>query len=247
MPTTNIYYHITKPEFADKIISDGLKPSYGSNSQAIGDCQNNKICLCTKSSIDAWCIMLGTNDVLEVTLPDDFPIELIDETDMTDEYVTHESIPAEYITKHFTITPSQKVLDTLRRDYIGTLSYFCELCARCYTNGCYENDPKIQEDALEDLKVFGECIVPVIPKLKYDEMPREEKKQLLRSMGNDGEYTFCDEYVPGYDYTKPIKRLYQMLPLYETDDTLKLRRVIYNLIKQNFKCCLRVNTGGWTG
>lgn len=245
MPKT--YYHVTKPEFVDKIISDGLKPSYGSNSQTIGDNKNNKICLCTESSIDAWCIMLGTNNVFEVTLSDDFPVELIDETNVTDEYVTHESIPAACITKYFTATPSQKILDALRRNYIRTLSYFCELCARCYTDGYYANNPEVHKDILEDIKIFGECIIPVIPKLKYDEMPREEKKQLLRCMGDEGEYTFCDEYVPGYNYTKPIKRLYQMLPLYEADDTLKLRRKIYNLIKQNFKYCLRTNTGGWTG
>lgn len=241
------YYHVTKPEFVDKIISDGLKPSYGSNSQAIGDNKNDKICLCTKPSIDAWCIMLGTNNVLEVTLPDDFPIEHIDETDVTDEYVVNKPIPAEYITRHFTVMPSQTVLDALRRNYIGILSYFCELCARCYTEGYYTNNPKVHKDTLEAIKIFGECIIPVIPKLGYEKMPREEKKQLLRCMGDEGEYTFCDEYVPGYNYTKPVKRLYQMLPLYEADNTLKLRRKIHNLIKQNFKYCLRTNTGGWTG
>lgn len=245
MPT---YYHITEKANIEDIRNKGLLPLNGRNSQAINDDSTPKISLCSKKSIDAWCIMLDADYVIRVELPEDFPVKQADDTEESDEYTTEKPIPAEYITKTYRHKASQKTLDTLRRNYMECLSYFCVLCARYYTEGSeWRNDAELAEELLDDMKSYAECIIPVIPKLKYTEMSKEEKCRILTNIGDSGEYSFCDEYVPGYNYTEPVKRLYQMLPLYEKDGLYDLRRKIYNLIKQNFKYCLRTNTGGWTG
>ena len=242
------YYHITKPEHVADICNEGLKPSNGENSQSINDGRRPRISLCSQKSIDAWCILLGADRVIRVNLPKDFPVTLIDDTEGSDEYSTNQPIPAKYISKKYKHTPSQEVLDSLRENYMGCLSYFCTMCARYYTPGSeWKNDPELTKELKENIKTYGECIIPVIPKLKYTEMTKEERCRILQCIGDSGTYSFCDEYVPGYNYAKPVKRLYQMLPLYEKDDLYNIRKTIYNLIKENFKYCLRINTGGWTG
>lgn len=58
----NYYYHLTQPEFVSTIQKEGLKPMLGKRSKSIGD-KEERLCLCSESSIDAWSIMLGTNTV----------------------------------------------------------------------------------------------------------------------------------------------------------------------------------------
>lgn len=247
MPQT--YYHITKPKNIKTILQGGLKQLYGENSKAINDKREPRIYLCSKKSIDAWCIMLGEKTVIEVVLPDNFSgIELVGDSKISDEYICKTAIPVEYITRHFKKQPSKNILYELQKNYIYSLSYFCVLCARYYTPGTgWKDDPELKSEIEEAIKVYGECIIPVISRLNYQDMPREEKRRILRLIGDSGDYSFCDEYAVNYDPSKPVKRLYQMLIEYEQDEFANLRRQIYKLITINFKYCLRVNTGGWTG
>lgn len=60
----NYYYHLTQPEFVTTIQKEGLKPMLGKRSKSIGD-KEERLCLCSESSIDAWSIMLGTNTVIK--------------------------------------------------------------------------------------------------------------------------------------------------------------------------------------
>lgn len=242
------YFHITKPENVADICNEGLKPCNGANSEAICDERPPRISLCSQKSIDAWCILLDADMVIRVNLPKGFPVTLADNTEGSDEYITEQPIPAKYITKKYKHKPSQEVLDDLRENYMDCLSYFCVMCARYYTpESEWRNDAELAETLKYDIKTYGECILPVIPKLKYQEMTKEDKCRILREIGDSGSYSFCDEYVPGYNYATPVKRLYQMLPLYEKDELYDIRKKVYNLIKENFKYCLRINTGGWTG
>ena len=78
-------------------------------------------------------------------------------------------------------------------------------------------------------------------------MPKEERKDILKMIGNQGAYTFCDYYYVKVEAGKPIKQLYQMLTEYPEDDLTEIRTTINKLIKDNFKYCLSVNTGGFTG
>lgn len=244
----NKYYHITKPENLDSIYQNGIKPSNGSNAKLINDTREDRVCLCSKRSIDAWCIMLQSDTVLEIELPDDFELITIDEDNVTNEYVTKDCIPAEYVKRHFTVKPSEKILHELQESYMHSLSYYCVLCARYYTPGTgWRDGGEMEASIKESIQVYGDCIIPVIPRLQYNTMTREEKCRILKSIGDSGDYSFCDDYMPDYKPQTPIKRLYQMLIEYENDEFTTARRKIYNLIKQNFKYCLRTDTGGWTG
>lgn len=243
----NYYYHLTQPEFITAIQKEGLKPMLGKRSKSIGD-KEERLCLCSESSIDAWSIMLGTNTVIKVAVPDEDKMKLVDQGNVSDEYNYDGIIPPEYIVDIFTANPSKIILNKLRYNYMWGLSEFCTYCARYYTELDSENTDEEYLDALKDaIQVTGELLIPVIPKLCYPEMPKEERKEILKSIGNQGAYTFCDDYYVKVEAGKPIKRLYQMLTEYPEDDLTEIRTTINKLIKDNFKYCLRVNTGGFTG
>ena len=243
----NYYYHLTQPEFITAIQREGLKPMLGKRSKSIGD-KEERLCLCSESSIDAWSIMLGTNTVIKVAVPDEDKMELVDQGNVSDEYNYDGVIPPEYIVDIFTVKPKKIILDQLRYDYIWGLSEFCTYCARYYTKLEYKKaDEEYLNELKEDIQVTGELLIPVIPRLCYPEMPKKERKEILKSIGNQGAYTFCDDYYVKVEAGKPIKRLYQMLTEYPEDDLTEIRTTINKLIKDNFKYCLRVNTGGFTG
>lgn len=243
----NYYYHLTQPEFIDSIRKEGLKPMLGERSKSIGD-KKEKICLCSENSIDAWSIMLGTNTVIKIIVPDEDKIKLVDITEISDEYNYDGVIPSEYIVDIFTVKPKKAVLDQLRYDYIWGLSEFCTYCARYYTELDSENADEEYLCELEDeIRITGELLIPVIPRLKYREMSKEGRKDILKMIGNQGAYSFCDDYDVNVEEGKSVKKLYQMLILYPEDDLTEIRQTINRLIKDNFKYCLRVNTGGFTG
>ena len=191
--------------------------------------------------------MLDADKMVKITIPDESKLHIVAQDHVTDEFSYDDTIPAEYIKSISNIHPSETILNELREDYIGALSEFCVKCAQYYTeNTGWRDDGELQAEIEETIKIIGEIILPVIPRLHYENMPREEKRKILQKYGENGEYTFCDDYAPGY--TKhPTKRLYQMLIAYPDDQFTNIRRKIYNCIKQNFKYCLRVDTGGWTG
>lgn len=243
----NYYYHLTQPEFVTTIQKEGLKPMLGERSKSIGD-KEERLCLCSESSIDAWAIMLGTNTVIKVAVQNEDKMKLVDQGNVSDEYTYDGIISPEYIVDIFTVNPSKIILNKLRYSYICGLSEFCTYCARYYTELECENTDEEYLDALKEaIQVTGELLIPVIPKLCYPDMPKEERKEILKSIGNQGAYTFCDDYYVKVEEGKPIKRLYQMLTEYPEDDLTEIRTMINRLIKDNFKYCLRVNTGGFTG
>lgn len=172
----NYYYHLTQPEFVSTIQKEGLKPMLGKRSKSIGD-KEERLCLCSESSIDAWSIMLGTNTVIKVVVPDEDKMELIDQGNVSDEYNYDGVIPPEYIVDIFTVNPSKIILNKLRYNYMWGLSEFCTYCARYYTELDSENTDEEYLDALKEaIQVTGELLVPVIPKLCYPDMPKEERK-----------------------------------------------------------------------
>ena len=240
------YYHLTTSDCVDTIKHEGLKPMLGENALLIKETKP-KLCLCSDKSIDAWAIMLSADTVIKVSVPDKNKLHLITNDGTVDEFNYDGEIPAKYIEGAYKVNPSDDVWYKLRENYIGALSEFCVLCARYYTDGTgWRDDDELQAEIEESIQITGELIIPVIPRLHYENMSREEKREILHMYGESGAYTFCDDY--GIDYgIKPIKRLYQMLIQYPDDQFTELRRSIYKLIKQNFKYCLRTNTGGWTG
>ena len=175
----NYYYHLTQPEFVSTIQKEGLKPMLEKRSKSIGD-KEERLCLCSESSIDAWSIMLGTNTVIKVVVPDEDKMELIDQGNVSDEYNYDGVIPPEYIVDIFTVNPSKIILNKLRYNYMWGLSEFCTYCARYYTELDSENTDEEYLDALKEaIQVTGELLVPVIPKLCYPDMPKEERKEIL--------------------------------------------------------------------
>ena len=240
------FYHLTTPEGVAAIMKEGLKPMLGERSLSIGD-TGKKICLCTKESVDAWAILLGLDTVLKLTVPSEEDLIDVSCGETTDEYHYKYPIPADYIISVSKINPSGEALDELRCDYIVSLSRFCELCARYYTEGTgWRDGGVIQQSIEEEIEAYGEAMIPVVPRLKYQEMDRKEIRTFLKDCGENGMFTFCDEYAVGVS-KEPAKRLYQMLVEYPDDQFTMLRKAVNGLIRQNFKNCLRVNTGGWTG
>ena len=129
----------------------------GKRSKSIGD-KEERLCLCSESSIDAWSIMLGTNTVIKVVVPDEDKMELIDQGNVSDEYNYDGVIPPEYIVDIFTVNPSKIILNKLRYNYMWGLSEFCTYCARYYTELDSENtDEEYQRGYSSNRRVISPC------------------------------------------------------------------------------------------
>ena len=121
----NYYYHLTQPEFVSTIQKEGLKPMLGKRSKSIGD-KEERLCLCSESSIDAWSIMLGTNTVIKIAVPDEDKMELVDQGNVSDEYNYDGVIPPEYIVEDEIISRISSI-SAVYSLMFGALTVICSL------------------------------------------------------------------------------------------------------------------------
>lgn len=242
-------YHLTTKDAVNSILKNGLKPSIGERSKQVGETKK-AIYICGKHDIPYWQAILGLNTVLKIDANDiEINRENTFETGMYTEYMIHTTIPPEKITvetlnKH---KPSNKIIHDLALSYMSNISYLCVACAKYYT---YKNTDK--EEAFyyppDVLQKSMETTLAVLNRLDYALCSTKEKRYELRQLG-DGNYSFVDHYDfdhPWDDQTTRPK-LYTMLIKYEKDELYHIRHALYKFITKNFKGCLDVDTGGWTG
>lgn len=70
-------------------------------------------------------------------------------------------------------------------------------------------------------------------------MTRDELKNELEGLGQDGFYTFLDKY------RSTNKSIWEKLIDYLKDNTYESREWLYNFVKRQFNNVLDVDTGGW--
>jgi hypothetical protein len=136
----------------------------------------------------------------------------------------------------------RKAMENLCYRHIDSLSSFKVQCAVYYY---YADKPDIKgydgEERLESLKHDANALLVVLPNLDYSILSKDDIKKHLKNEGESGEYTICDRY----EFTG--HKLYVQLIHYPKDDFTKTRKQIYEYIKNTFKGCLGIDTGGWCG
>ncbi len=237
-----MFYHITTKENAEIILKEGLKPMIGPNSQLIDE-KEPAIYLCKRKDVPYWQIILQRFTILAI---DEAAVKLEGDYyfkyNLYDEYIIKQAIKPEFIKKVYMPTNREKQNHDLCLDYLYNLSRFCEVCARWYDT----HDPEDSENDgnpewFEEIKFDSKLLTQVLPNLNYAAIDKSEIRAQLKSMGENGMYTFCGKF---YDENK---RLYQKLIDYPNDEITDYRKQIYDYIRTNLKGCLSVNTGGWCG
>lgn len=234
-------YHVTTKENAKRILKEGLRASIGDNSSLIGE-DEKAVYLCRRSSVKQWRILLDRHTVLGI---DEKGTEGKDvhefAYDSCKELIVYGDIAPEYIKRVYIPKDDRDVMQTLCRSYIYSISHFCVSCARYYYHRDNEKKPDSYVlSAMENVKHYITVLSCILPRLDYSVLDKQEIRDQLRSMyTNDYTCTICDYYAD------ENKRLYQKLVEFPKDDFYEGRKFIYQFIKQNFKGCLRVNTGSW--
>lgn len=229
------YYHLTTEENAKRILEEGLLPIHGEHKNMIHD-EREGIFLCGEKDVPYWKIILGLSVVLEVS-----NIKIEEENiynySYYKEYVYEKKIESENIrrVKMENKKANADAMKDLCYQYLYWLSSFTVHCARYYF---YDMEEEMLHESID---IDADCLLAVLPHLDYSICGTDEIKEFLIEEGDSGEYTICDKYVPtGH-------RLYVQLIHYPKDDLSTKRRKIYEYIKDTFKGCLRVHTGGWCG
>lgn len=233
-------YHLTTKNNLSSIKVDGLKPMIGPNSQL---CKEHKafIYLCDRKSLPYWSKMLALNYAVSV------PVNTLDESKLEkfqyngyNEYTYTGTIDSNLL-KHAQIPKlSAKQEKELCLGYIQTISAICRAYARYYLNPYDES-----EQEREDIKDYAESIArpsfAVLKRLNFGLLDKKDIRKEIRFSAENGEMTLCDLC----DFENDNCRMYQKLNRYPKDDQTKLRHDLYVFIRDTFRGCLSINTGGY--
>lgn len=231
--TPDYLYHLTDQNSVAKILISGLVPKIGENSKLCQE-QHAYIYLCDRISVPYWQIILNKPCVIRI------PYHVISDTKRYDygnycEFLTQESIPAEYITEILMpVFDRANIMHQLNLSYLKSISYTCVSLARYYH---YQD-----KDMTDYLRRNLNILTHTLNNLDYSVSNETALIDYLTAYGDDGEYAFTDTHM-----NTPTK-LWEQLILYPKDELSELRKKLHNYIQQNFSDhLLSINTGGWTG
>ena len=224
-------YHITKKEYLDSILKNGLEPRIGENSKMVNE-HKPMICLCDEKSIPYWRILLDHSAIVKVNV--DLSKLKKYSYSFYNEFVSNDKIEPSNITIANCGEPKDIHMKDLCASYIYSLSGLTTYAARHYTYSKNEESKKF-------LGTMLDSFIAVKDRLDFSVMSDAEKSLALTDFGESGEYTFLDTYM-----NQEIK-LYEKLIDYPEDDLSEKRKIVCEYIKTTFHGCLDLNTGGWTG
>lgn len=157
------------------------------------------------------------------------------------EVIYTDAIPASAISKCGIRKDCTKAMRHLCDSYMWGISYLTSHFARYY------NEESHTKESHLDMKIDVETSMAVLRRLDYSVMSKQEKRENIYEQGPECACmcTFVDWYEP--EYEQATTRLYSQLLKYPKDEFWKLRKELHGFIVKNFKCVLRMETGGWTG
>lgn len=233
-------YHLTTKENLLSIRTDGLKPMIGPNSKLCKE-EEELVYLCNEKSLPYWSKMLGLDYAVSI------PIDSLDKSKLKEfkydgysEYTYAGTISSNILKSVQIPELSVEKEKALCLGYIKTISYICREYARYYLNPYDES----AED-LEVVKDYSEAIarssLTVLKRLNFGLLDKADIRKEIRSSAENGEMTLCDLC----DFENDTCRLYQKLNRYPKDDQTELRQGLYVFIRDTFKGCLNIDTGGY--
>lgn len=234
-PSKSFYeylYHLTTKEALPKILKEGLVPNIGESSKMAEE-SRSAVFLCDDKSLPYWRILLNKDTLLKVKVSHKDDLEFFD-YDLYGEYLYKDNISPDNIEVIDMLEPTLEQYKEILKSYICSISYACYCCAEYYTYG--KDKVNITIDIIRKSII---SIKIVSDRLNYSYMSTEELRVELKGLGQDGYYTFLDKYY------NTDKSLWQKLIDYPSDETMELRRWLYNFVKRQFSNVLDVDTGGW--
>ncbi len=236
-------YHLTKPEYLDQILSEGLKPIIGDNSKLVGDIMPASH-MTERKYLPYWNLLLGKPGALLKIDTSYLCKDNLLERDYQNykEKMYCELIPKEAVSVAKGINLSLENLDvTSRQEFklliVRSISKICELIARLASDP--ENEYYLE--GYEDAKICASTSRRVLSLIDYTEITSKKlKDELIFLAENCGAYTLCDV---DYANSDGSMRLYEHLKQkpYSTEDT----RWLYDWLVSNYSSVLDTDTGGW--
>lgn len=221
-------YHVTKKQFLESIMKDGLVPQLGENSSACFELIP-KVFLCSKEKAVFWSIVLGGDTVLKVCNVKNICI------DHEDEFSTQDRIAPKDIKLVRALYTEKEYKDTMKKvcnDYADILSHICVKCAEYYNM-----EPSEEKEGLFAYLVCRiYATITVMERLNFDVT---EICTFLKKQSDDCLHTYDDMYG-GTGF-----RLYQMLVKYPEDSLAPLRENLYEVMLKKLRGTFFVNTGQW--
>lgn len=232
MKNERYLYHITDQKKAKTILTEGLIPGLGENSQICGE-EERTIYLSDWHSIPYWQILLGKSTVLRVKKPEETAITSYDYNGYS-EYLTAIEIPPKQITEYQSSQARIKpAMEDLCLRYLWVLSDVTRQCADYYSRT--ERD-LTEEELIRQLSVMN----TILTRLDYKGCDRKAILAEIRAIGENGVFAFTDRYFDTEE------RLWSQLIRYPDDRIKPYRSRLYEQILYLFSDEQRYcNTGGY--
>lgn len=233
-------YHLTTKDNLLSIKTNGLKPTIGPNSKL---CKEHEefVYLCDRKSLPYWSKMLALDYAIAISI-DDLDKSKLEkfQYDGYNEYTYTDVIGSNLLKRAQIPKLSIEQEKELCLGYIQTISAICRAYARYYLNPYNES-----EKDLETAKDYAEAIArpsfAVLKRLNFGLLDKATIRKAIKTSADNGEMTLCDLC----DFENDNCRMYQKLNRYPKDDQMKLRHDLYVFIRDTFKGCLSIDTGGY--
>lgn len=236
-------YHLTRPEYLDRILSEGLKPIVGDNSKLVGDMVPTSH-MSERKYLPYWNLLLDRPGVLLKIDTSYLCEDRIQERNyhLYKEKIYDELIPKKAVSVANGINLSLGNLDVNSRQefklsIVRSVSKICELIARLASDP--ENEYYLE--GYEDAKICALTTRRVLSLADFTEItPKKLQNELVYLAENCGAYTLCDVDYANFDGNA---RLYEHLHRkpYATEDT----KWLYSWLVSNYSSILDTDTGGW--
>ena len=236
-------YHLTKPEYLDQILSEGLKPIVGDNSKLVGDMVPTSH-MSERKYLPYWNLLLDRPGVLlKIDTSYLYENEILErDYHLYKEKMYSRLIPKEAVSVVNGIDLSLENIDVARRQdfklsVINNVSKICELIARLVLN----SESEYFLENYKEVKICASTARRVISLTDYTEItPKKLQNELVYLAENCGAYTLCDVDYANFDGNA---RLYEHLHRkpYATEDT----KWLYDWLVSNYSNILDTDTGGW--
>lgn len=250
----NAFFHITDESNVDKILSQGLIPQIGSNSDILEESENY-VYLCDIRSIPYWDILLGHKNpkILFVQAIEDKQINLREwQYQRYKEFTTNSRIVPSHInviddfnslwSNCFIINykaTRDDVMQTLCIDYLEDISFACLSLIHLEEIGGTASDVN---SVIRRFRI----LLTVLNRLDWNCLPQERYEKELLALGNSGAYTFVDNFHDGDKIYKAVSSFkYEKIEPEFVGALRKISQLIMNFVAETFHPCLQLNTGGY--
>lgn len=233
-------YHLTRPEYLDRILSEGLKPIVGDNSKLVGDMVPTSH-MSERKYLPYWNLLLDRPGVLLKIDTSYLCEDRIQERNyhLYKEKMYGELIPKEAVSVAKGFDLSLENIDVARRQdfklsVINNVSRICELIARLVLN----SESEYFLENYKDIKICASTTRRVISLIDFTEItPKKLQNELIRLVDDCGVSTFCDLDYINFDSDMRLYEYLQLKP-YATEDT----KWLYSWLVSNYSSILDTDT-----